>query len=318
MVSPAIVGESATVASWWDPIDVSAWEDYAPESRGPRRPKMWLKDPDGEVWLRKSPPPPQPPPARQHTARRSEPAIEAFALELARRAGLDVARTRPAVWSVDGASTARGIVSKRFHAADEEHHPGSELLGLSAESGSSPDAKRRRDEGRASATLERVRSELETLEAAHNIALLAPFTRVLAFDAWLGNGDRHSGNWALITGPRGARLAPMYDPTACLGVELTDDRVELVAPTAYVDRCPSGFGGGDDGRTGIRMSEVLAKLVTWPEWGLASSELAPRFKALTADVVPLLAEIPDEWLSPARKTFATHVLGLRVRLFDEG
>jgi hypothetical protein len=308
---------SRPVASWWAPIDVSAWTDYAPETRGPRRPKLWLKAPDGTVWLRKLPPPPDP--ARPHTARRSEPAIEVLALELARRCGIDVADTRPATWGGE-----RGIVSRRFHDDDEQHHPGAELMGLPGESGSDSEARRMRDQGRASATLARVRDELRQREQEHGVALLQPFTRILALDAWLGNGDRHSGNWALITGPHGARLAPMYDPTACLGVELTDERAELAAPTPetidrYVRRCPSGFGGGAaDGRTGVPMVEVLAELGGWPEWPAAIAELLPHFTRLTEEVVTIIDTISDEWLSPARKAFVSLVLRRRVRLFMEG
>jgi hypothetical protein len=214
-------------------------------------------------------------PTRPNTARRSEPAIELLALELARRAGVPVALAKPASWTDE-----RGIVSLRFHGDDEQHHPGAELLGLPSETGSSPGARQHRNDGRASATLERVREKLLELEQAHRTELINPFTRILVVDAWLGNGDRHSGNWALITGPRGARLAPMYDPAACLGVELTDERPELGAATEeliarYCDRCPSGFGGGADRRTGIPMRELLERLAGWPEWSHAVSELRP-------------------------------------------
>ncbi|TMQ08539.1 MAG: HipA domain-containing protein [Deltaproteobacteria bacterium] len=299
---------------WWDPVDVTSWVRYAPESRGPRRPKFWLQDPNGDLWLRKQPPPPDP--ERPNTARRSEPAIELLALELARRAGIPVATAKPATWAEE-----RGIISLRFHDSDEQHHPGTELLGLPSESGSSPEAKQRRNDGRASATLERVREKLLELEQVHAAELIKPFTRILVVDAWLGNGDRHSGNWALITGPRGARLAPMYDPTACLGVELTDERPELGASTnellsRYCDRCPSGFGGGADGRPGIPMREVLGRLAAWPEWPIAVSELKPVLTQLVAESERLMDEIPEAWLSAPRKQFAILVLRRRVTVFE--
>lgn len=280
------------------------------EPRG-RRPKWWVKDPDGKLWLRKQPPPPDP---AQPTARRSEPAVELLALELARRAGVAAAKARPATWGAE-----RGIISLRFHESDEQHHPGSELLGLPSESGSSAGARQRRKLARASATLERVREKLVELEQAHGAELIKPFARILVLDAWLGNGDRHSGNWALITGPRGACLAPMYDPTACLGVEMGDQRAELAAPTAsliegYCTRCPSGFGGGDDGRTGVPMQEVIGLLATWPEWQTAVSDLRPIFVRLSAELDDILKEIPEEWLSSPRKRFAAAVLRRRVTL----
>jgi hypothetical protein len=299
------------VAPWWQIIDVTSWTPYAKEARG-RRPKQWIQDPSGGIWLWKQPPPIDP--KRPHTARRSEPAIEVLALELARRVGVPVAEARPAITSGE-----RGVISRRFHESDEEHHPGAELLGLPSESGSGPDARRRRNEGRASATLERVRAKLSELQEGHGINLLEPFARILVMDAWLGNGDRHTGNWALVTGPAGPRFAPMYDPTACLGVELTDDRPELAAPTSdaiarYARRCSSGFGGGADGRTGIPMSEVLEKLEEWPEWRSALAELKPRILELL-DILPaLIEEIPDDWLSRDRKQFAALLLPHRVTL----
>jgi hypothetical protein len=208
-----------------------------------------------------------------------------------------------------------------FHNADEQHHPGSELLGLPSESGSSPETRKRRRDAYASATLERVREKLREVEDDYGVELVAPFARILAFDAWVGNGDRHSGNWAVVTGPRGARLAPMYDPTACLGVELTDERPELAATTdariaRYAGRCSSGFGGGiADGRPGILMTELATRLERWPEWGSALDELVPRFKELTPQVELLLEAIPEGWLSAQRKRFAARLLAHRVRVF---
>jgi hypothetical protein len=303
---------SARVSHWWQIVDITAWAKYAQEARG-RRPKFWVEDPTHGIWLWKEPPPIDP--AQPHTARRQEPAIEVLALELARRAGIPVAEAQPAI-----RAGAFGTISRRFHEDDEEHHPGAELLGLPSESGSGPDAKRLRAEARASATLESVREKLTKLEQEHSVSLLKPFARILVIDAWLGNGDRHSGNWALVTGPGESRLAPMYDPTACLGVELTDGRPELVAPTAeliarYARKCPSGFGGGViDGRTGIPMNEVLEKLEGWPEWRAAVAELKPRIIELLDHVPELIEEIPEEWLPSNRKKFAAQLLSHRVRL----
>jgi hypothetical protein len=302
--------------SWWEPLDVSNWTEFADEARG-RRPKLWVKDPEGNVWLRKEPLPPPSAEKPQHTARRTEPAIEILALELAKRVGVETSIARPATWKA-----GRGVVSRRFHENDEEHHPGGELLSLALESGSGPEAKRRRDEGRASATIELVRAKLEDLEAAHGAPLLVPLARILVFDAWIGNGDRHAGNWAIITGPRGTRFAPMFDPAACLGVELTDERLELVLSgddhvTRYVGKCGSGFGGGlADGRTGLPMWEVVQRLAAWPAWGEAISELAPRVREVVSDVPDIVNEIPHDWLPGPRKRFATLVLERRAILFD--
>src|SRR5262249_35918199 len=103
-------------------------------------------------------------------------------------------------------------------------------------------------------------------------------------------------------------------------VELGDQRDEFAAPTAglietYCDRCPSGFGGGDDGRTGIPMREVVSRLAAWPEWQPTMSELWPSFVRLCEDLDEILEEIAEAWLSSPRKRFATAVLRRRVTLF---
>lgn len=305
---------------WWDPVDVTTWSPFLAETRG-KRPKRWLRDPSGRVWLQKSPPTVDA--SNPHTARRSEPAIEVFALHLADRVGIPIATIRPATWTT-GDNFERGIVSLRFHDDDEQHHPGAELLGLPTETGSDAESRRRTKEGKASATFERVRTKLVELEQVHGIGLQTAFARILVVDAWLGNGDRHSGNWALITGPRGARLAPMYDPTACLGVELTEEREILDAPTAdaiaaYAANCPSGFGGGivnGRPRPGIPMTELIGQLAGWSPWAEALSELRPRLIQATAEAEALLDAIPDDWLPARRKRFAARVLAHRVTLLS--
>ena len=46
------------------------------------------------------------------------------------------------------------------------------------------------------------------------------FVEICLFDAFIGNGDRHGRNLALIdTGKRGKKLAPMYDNPSFIGIE---------------------------------------------------------------------------------------------------
>jgi hypothetical protein len=114
----------------------------------------------------------------------------------------------------------------------------------------------------------------------------------------------------------------MFDPAACLGVEMTDERVDLVLSSderveRYIAKCGSGFGGGlPDGRTGLPMREALRLLAAWPGWHEAISELATGVRNVLSDVPGILDEIPDDWLPPPRKQFAARVLERRARLFD--
>ena len=139
---------------------------------------------------------------------------------------------------------------------------------------------------------------------------------MLAFDAWVGNGDRHPGNWGVLMQSSGIiRLAPMYDPAACLGAELTDGK-DLLAPARrtvellgrYAARCGSGFG---DGRRLIRMSQVIEGLRSWPAWEAHAASWIDAFSQ--SNPAALFARVPDEWLPPARRSLALDLLDVRLK-----
>ncbi len=149
-------------------LEVSGWEGVAEESRGVR-PKLWLDDGTGALWLRKSP--------RERSP--FEPSIERLALTLATACGVTAAHAELCEW--DG---ARGIVVRSFLAPNESLHGGDQIL-RGVDERYDPD-----------------RHELHTLTRVH-AALLAhdpaggmwrDFLRLCAFDACIGNGDRHQGN----------------------------------------------------------------------------------------------------------------------------
>jgi len=63
---------------------------------------------------------------------------------------------------------------------------------------------------------------------------------VLALDAWVGNADRHQGNWSLVESRGGDRsFSPMYDPATCLGVELQDSSPLMTASGRTARNGPS-------------------------------------------------------------------------------
>lgn len=182
-------------------MPVDSWPATGVEARG-RRSKVWLEAPDGSRWLRKSPAPSRP----------FEPAIEALMLRLGHAAGLAAPDSYVCTWPENG-TQSRGIIVRLFlDGYREELSLGSVLL-------------RERDqaydpESKWMQTLPRVREALTAIEAP---AILADFARLLAFDAWIGNADRHQENWGVITSTTGTtRLAPMFDPASCLGAELQE------------------------------------------------------------------------------------------------
>ena len=293
--------------SWWEVLDVSGWPELQGEPRGLRA-KRWITDPQGRLWLRKSI-------RAWHKvpggSRPTEPAIEAFTLELARRCGLLVAHGRAAVWQLD-AAPVRGFASLKFHDDTEQQFTGAELM---------PDAATDSPDTRIAATLPRIYERLAQLEH-RGYHLVAPFVRMLVFDAWIGNGDRHLGNWAVLTAGPAKRFAPMFDTAGCLGTELRDDHrlfsgeAATEDVVAYAHGCKSGFGDGVS-RAGISQDEVMQIAHGWPEWKPAYEQLVPRFQELlSSEVDGMLAAVPDEWWPVPRRRFARRLLSARAKILE--
>ncbi len=60
---------------------------------------------------------------------------------------------------------------------------------------------------------------------------------VLAFDAMIGNTDRHSQNWGLLVDADGRRrLAPMFDNGTSLAYQINDDAVATTTQEAALQR----------------------------------------------------------------------------------
>jgi hypothetical protein len=293
----------------WQVIDVSSWSEVSPENRG-KRSKCWVAAPDGVRWLRKEP----------WISRPYEAPVETLALRLARASGLPAPRCHPCVWqSPEG--ERRGIVVRAFADVLQEGTTagGAQLLdGAVLLARSHPEY---RPDVHPMHTLTRVRRVLERLEAAHNTPLLQPFMQLMAFDLWLGNTDRHQHNWSILQVEDRVCMAPMYDPAACLGVELTDghrlldaDRrtAELVA--RYRKNAQSGFG--DEMRL-IRLEAVALELCGWPGWTENVKPALAAFRAvMDTHVCPFLRSIPVHWLPDNRKHFAELLLRERLSWFE--
>ena len=237
-------GRTILIVRWWFTPDVTNWIKTADEVIGLRE-KLWVVDSLGALWLRKKP----------LSWRATELAIEAFTLELARRCGYGVAFGRCCTWKTED-GVIRGFVSRKFHDTTEEQSIGGLLLApkLDLPADLAPDVVEARR--RAWSTIELTREVLREQEVRYRVDLVAPFLRMLVFDAWIGNGDRHSANWAILVRGSlhgsGCRLAPMYDTAGCLLADLTDETVERrfgagmedAAVQRYVEKCRSGLGTG--------------------------------------------------------------------------
>lgn len=284
-------------------IDVSGWQVVGPEPRG-KRAKTWLRDPSRRLWLRKE--------ALTSPPRPTEPVVESTVLRLARAAGIDAPESYLCVWK-DGAETRRGIIVRSFiqEKSVRDFADGAAVLkGVIADY--DPEEK-------AGHTIGRIKKALGNFERRYSTprALRTEFQKLILFDAWVGNGDRHPGNWGILRAPNQFRLAPIYDVAACLGVELPDDAPlldplrrtdELLA--RYARACPSGFG---DGQRLIGQADVLKEIRRWDGW----KENAERFLPIFADLWdgPLwryLRTVPRNWLDERRRIMILELLAHRL------
>ncbi len=276
--------------------DVSGWPEIAQESRG-KRAKAWVEGPDRLRWLRKE----------CHAARAAEPAIETSMLRLAAAVGLPVPEGHCAYWT-RGGEPVRGVIVQTFIESEAvEFSEGAEVLG-----GADPTYDSDKHEAH---TPVRVREALEREQ--HPEELRRELLDILMFDAWVGNGDRHPGNWGILraTG-QFPRIAPMYDTAACLGTELQNDHA-LLNPLQrgmridnYIERCPSGFG---DGKELIGQFELLEELRHWPEWKNRFNFWIKKFEEIIPHALHYFEGIPNQWLGPERKWLAQELLQRRLQ-----
>lgn len=131
--------------------------------------------------------------------------------------------------------------------------------------------------------------------------LLAAFVRLLAFDALVGNNDRHFYNWGVITDIRGRRkprFAPIYDTARALFWNETDAKLEGIRLTndsqrragflkKYVER--SNPKTGWDGVTSPNHFDLISKIAERsPGYreilqGIASQEVVGKVELILGD-----------------------------------
>lgn len=289
----------------WRQLDVTAWPIVHEETRG-KRVKRWVEAPapDSTHWLRKEP----------RDSRPCEPAIEALMLNLAQEAGVPSAEGSVCEWR-EGSEFKRGLVVRLFlDRRREQLTLGAQLL-KQHHAQYNPEAKWNH-------TLRVVRAALLSI-GGDQPSLTTAFARMLAFDAWIGNGDRHQENWGIIepTGTGPVRLAPMFDPAACLGAELqpNDSHLQEARCTAeklarYAARCPSGFG---DGANPVCLERVVEEVSDWPEWRGNIARWLADFAGAMDTFEKLLAGVPEPWLPAPRKIFARRLLAHRLERLQQ-
>lgn len=156
------------------------------------------------------------------------------------------------------------------------------------------------------------------------------FVGYLLLDAWIGNGDRHHENWALIkykgasTKKQMTYLAPTYDHGSCLGRELLDEKRHKRLTTkdigfsvqGYVTKCRSALYATVEDKKPLKTFEVFGEVARrYPDAALVWLDYLA--KVSLTDTLNLFRRIPSDRISETAIKFAQKVLELnQSRLLD--
>jgi hypothetical protein len=275
-------------------VEVTEWEPSDEEQLG-TKPKQWLRDPGGALWLWKESTTQR---DRRHGAfRKGDDWSEVVAGRLGRNLGVPVADVELAT-----RGDLFGVVSRSVLTEDSEilvH--GNELL---AETGVNVPMLR----DRSGYTVEAVASALEGVGPPLSSDVLTSafdwFAGYLVLDALVGNTDRHQDNWATIRGSYGERLSPSFDHASCLAFQVSDaERVERLTSlrrdrdaAAYVAAARTKFEGGPTPKDAALAALALASPAARSHWS-AVVERAPM-------LAEVLVGLPVDRMSEPARQFA--------------
>lgn len=295
-------------------IDVAAWPTAGGEPLGSKQ-KVWLRAPDGSLWLFKI--------VRRQTG---DDWAEKAAAELAELLDLPHAVVELAVHG-----ERLGCIGCDFVRATER--PGTRLLHgnelLYDNDPSYPKARLRRV---AQHTVDRaldiliqrsVRALRMLRNGEHGLSAPEVFVGYLLLDAWIANQDRHHENWGIVALPDALpELAPNYDLAASLGQILGD-----VERQRRLDTRDAGYAieaWTAKARSHFYLAESDAKPATTTAAFVRAAERYPaaagfwmrRLESVDAGRMnDAVGRIPDSRASAVARRFAARMLELnRERL----
>ncbi len=298
-------------------VDVTDWPSVGGEPMGSKR-KVWLSDPDGGRGLFKAP---------RETS--GDDWAEKITAELGAAIGPPCPRVELARVGVQRGSITRSFLPNTASGAVRLVHGNEILWKLNP---SYPKAERRRVRQH---TVDAVMDCLETYPVqppdgrhrhsdGHVLTACDCFAGYLAFDAWIGNQDRHHENWGVLLVPLfelsherllSLRLAPSFDHAASLGQVLADEE-----RSGRLDARDSGYAIGTWAR------KACSHLYVSPEGRrpattfAAFEHAAHRYPAAAefwrqrianvkmADVEAIVRSVPEERMSELARRFAIRLL----------
>ncbi len=159
----------------------------------------------------------------------------------------------------------------------------------------------------------------------HECPIMESFVRLLAFDAIVGNNDRHYYNWGVITqlsGKRPPRLAPIYDSARALFWNSTEERLEQVEKDKRSDSFLQKYVEDSQPKTGW---DACAKINHFSLIKKIATE-RPRLIGAIRGMVPydflekvenLISEEFSGLLSERRCHFMLKCLEIRIQKFNK-
>lgn len=198
----------------FDAVDLTGWLLDRDEPAGENE-KTWFRDPEApdRRWIYK--------PNRQHRSEHED-RSELVASILAQQFGIPAADVRLAYLKGSRGCLSRNVVS------DEDNELEHASLYLS-EFVENFDPRSKDSRGHSEQWIRTILGQLEPPIAApvEGLGAVDWFAGYLLFDAFIGNTDRHSENWAIEITPKGTmHLAPSYDHATSLGVTTRGPRLE--------------------------------------------------------------------------------------------
>jgi len=160
---------------------------------------------------------------------------------------------------------------------------------------------------------------IEGILSTHNSLLIRDFIEILVFDVLIGNTDRHSQNWGIITSLTGEeRLAPAYDNSSSLGRELNSNptliELKLKDLTSFKAFCHSKKGAcfiGFEGEFKIPHLDYIRLL------NKAHPEIVQmclkKLKNLTPQILnEIIGNVPNTIMSDVCKRFVRKIIDYRL------
>lgn len=170
-----------------------------------------------------------------------------------------------------------------------------------------------------------LRSNIELAQTVGVADAVLWWAKTIAFDALIGNTDRHPGNWGILselTAPEGLyfRLAPAFDNGTSFGYEMADDKAaQMVAiPGAvarYVERGRHDCSWDAAPDKPTNHFELCQKIIT--EFRGTSAAMRDVIRFEMRDVAAAISALRKEGLSEARARLMLALLAERRRRLSD-